>query len=107
MKQHASDRAKDKEVKFKMSDSESEERLSEASKTDNRSVVYSSIDVAKNLSLKTFNECDSLFRVVTENDPFAKKSDTVSGIVLILKRLKGRSILPRCARVAQQGSTKR
>jgi hypothetical protein len=93
MKQNQTDRTRDKEVKFKMSDSEDEERLSEASKLDNKSIVYSTVDSAKSFALKTFNECDSLFRVITEDDPFAKKSDTVSGIVMILKKLKGSHIL--------------
>lgn len=78
-----------KGVTFKMSDSEGEESLSEESRPDNRSEVYTSLESARNFALKTFNECDSMFRVVTEHDPFAKKSDTVTGILAILKRLKG------------------
>lgn len=91
MKQNQGDGPKEKAtVKFKMSDSEDNDNLSEASKTDNRSVLYSSVESAKNFAVKTFNECDTLFRSFTDKDPFAKKSDTVSGIVMILRKLKGR-----------------
>jgi hypothetical protein len=90
MKQNQADGPKEKgNVKFKMSDSEDNDNLSEASKADNRSILYNSVESARSFALKTFNECDTLFRNFTENDPYAKKSDTVSGIVMILRKLKG------------------
>lgn len=90
MKQHQSGAHRDRgAVKFKMSDSESEENLSEESQSQDKSVIYSDAESARNIAVKTFNDCDSLFRAITENDPFAKKSDTVSGIVEILRKLKG------------------
>lgn len=90
MKQTHGDGTKEKAtVKFKMSDSEDNDNLSEASKAENRSVIYNSVETAKGFALKTFNECDTLFRNFTENDPYAKKSDTVSGIIMILRKLKG------------------
>jgi hypothetical protein len=93
MKQTQGDGAKEKAtVKFKMSDSEDNDNLSEASKAENRSVIYNGVEAAKSFALKTFNECDTLFRNFTENDPYAKKSDTVSGIVMILRKLKGHQI---------------
>lgn len=89
MKQNHTNAPKEKgNVKFKMSDSEDDDNLSEASKPENKSMIYSNIDNARSYALKTFNECDTLFRNFTESDPFAKKSDTVSGIVMILRKLK-------------------
>lgn len=90
MKQNNTDSVRERGVKFKMNDTETEENLSEASQEDNKSAIYNTLDTAKNAAIKTFNECDSLFRVVTETDPFAKKADTVSGILQILKKLGGR-----------------
>lgn len=89
MKQNHTDSARAKGVKFETDNLDSDEDASEASKTDNRSAVYNTVETAKSTAFKAFNECDTLFRVVTENDPFAKKTDTVAGILQILKKLQG------------------
>lgn len=80
-----------KGVKFNLEQSDKEDDiLSEEDSQQNESaLVYSNISAASDHALKTFNECDTLFRLFVNNDPFAKKRDTVKGILLILDRLKG------------------
>ena len=89
MKQNHTDSVRAKGVKFQTENNDSDEEASEASKTDNKSAVYNTVETAKSAAFKAFNECDSLYRVGTENDPFAKKTDTVAGILQILKKLQG------------------
>jgi hypothetical protein len=53
MKQTHGDGTKEKAtVKFKMSDSEDNDNLSEASKAENRSVIYNSVETAKGFRLE-------------------------------------------------------
>jgi hypothetical protein len=49
---------------------------------------YTGLESARETSLATFNECDSLFRLYTQNDPFCRKQDTVKGIIAINNKLK-------------------
>ena len=91
-----------------MSESADDDDLSEASQLENKSVIYSNLETTKSYALKVFNECDIQFREVIENDPFAKKVDTVAGIVQILKRLKGNlSVTVRRTRTTEQGTSRR
>jgi hypothetical protein len=90
MKGNQKEAAKEKGVKFRIADAENDDSISEASQLDNKSMNYHNIGSASNMALETFNECDSLYRLYTENDPYVKKNDTVKGVLVILDKLKSR-----------------
>lgn len=82
-------------VKFMVEKTEnSEEEMSEVDSKDNiETVKFQDIASATNYALKAFNECDTVFRLYTANDEYAKKKDTVMGIVSILERMKGKNFM--------------
>lgn len=79
-----------KGVKFNIQDSEEEESMSEVdSQQNDTAMAYLDLASASNMALKVFNETDSMFRLFTNNDQYAKKRETVQGILMILEKMKG------------------
>lgn len=72
----------------------SEEDMSEVDSKENvETVKFQDIASSTSYALKVFNECDTVFRLYTSNDEYAKKKDTVMGIISILEKMKGKHAL--------------